>query len=91
MNAVHNERMAAVMQALARQGKADCELIPGPFAGSAPQLTLRLPDGRTGSVLPDADVGALYELVLHESAGDKLLDKLTLQGVLDAVAAAVTA
>jgi hypothetical protein len=64
----------------------DGELVPGPFAGSDMQLTVRLANGLQCSVLPDADMSALYEVVSFEAQGDVLHDKLSTQAVVECLA-----
>ncbi len=84
---VTNVRMAEIAQALAATlaEHADGELVPGPFSGSDLQLCVKLSNGQMCSVLPDADLPALYEVVHFADAGDQMCDKLTLQGVLEQV------
>ena len=79
--------MASIAQRLASIGGVNAELLPGPFAGSDMQLVISCLNKTRLSVMPDADVPALYEVVHFAAAGDKIFDKLTADAVVTKVSA----
>jgi hypothetical protein len=80
-------RMALAMQRCSRLEGVRAELLPGVFSGSDLQLILECDGGIRLSILPDADLGALYELVrLDHADGMRLVaEKLSLDALVQAI------
>lgn len=77
MKAATNSTMAdATRRVFAALSGVAGELIPGPFGDSDLQLSLRLSTDIPISVLPDADVPTLFEVVRLDTSA-LLADKLT--------------
>jgi len=80
-------RMALAMQRCSRLEGVRAELLPGVFSGSDLQLILECDGGIRLSILPDADLGALYELVrLDHADGMRLVgEKLSLDALVQTI------
>jgi hypothetical protein len=82
---VKTTRMASVAMEIGKLAGVHSELVSGPFPGSDMQLMVKGSSGVSMSVMPDADMPGLFEIVVYAASGDELRDKLPLAKVVEVV------
>jgi hypothetical protein len=80
-----SSRLQQLVEALHQAG-AEASTVRGPFPDSEQQLSLRLANGISVSVMTDIDTPALYEVVSFDESMRVLGEKLTLPMTVELIA-----